>query len=40
MVDTIGVEGGGPPLDAVDLVSLTEQEFRKISAILSGNASN
>ena len=38
MVDTVGIEQRGAPLDAVDFVTLVEQEFRQIGAILSGYA--
>src|ERR1700722_379394 len=40
VIDTVGVEGRGAPLDAVDFVPLTEKELRQISTVLSGNASN
>jgi hypothetical protein len=38
MIDAIGVERGGAAFDAVHGVSLRQQKFREISAILSGNS--
>src|SRR3546814_6985740 len=38
MVDTLGVEGRGSTLDAVNLIPLREQKLRQIGAILTGNA--
>ena len=35
MLDPAGVERGGAPLDAVNRVSLLQQQFRKVGAILS-----
>ena len=37
VIDPVGVEQRGSPLDAVDLISLGQQEFGKVSAILSRN---
>jgi hypothetical protein len=38
MLDAIGVERAAAADDAVNFVSLFEQEFRQIRAILAGNA--
>jgi len=38
VVDPAGVEGGGPPLEAVHDVALAEQELGQIGAILAGGA--
>ena len=38
MIDPVGVEGRGPPLDAVNDVALVEQEFGEIGAVLAGDA--
>ena len=40
VADTRGVEAAGPAHDAVDLISLVEQEFRQIGAVLAGNPRN
>src|ERR1043166_1005908 len=40
MVDPPGVEGGRPAFYALNDVSLLEQEFRKVGAILPGRAGN
>jgi hypothetical protein len=37
MVDALGIKRGGAPLQAVNFVSLGEQEFRQIGAILPRN---
>src|SRR5580693_3634825 len=38
MIDARGVEGGGPPLDAMDGVAEAEQIFGEIGAVLPGDA--
>jgi hypothetical protein len=38
VVDPSGVEGRRTPLDAMDLISLAQQQFGKIGAVLSGHA--
>lgn len=38
VIDAIGVEQGGPPLDAVHLVTLAQQELGEIGAVLAGDA--
>ena len=38
VVDALGVERGGAPLDAVDNVAFFEQEFGEVGAILTGDA--
>jgi len=38
VVDAVGIKGRGAALDAVDLVTLIQQEFRKVGAVLPGNA--
>ena len=38
MIDAIGIERGGPTLDAVHDVALAEQQLCKIGAILPGDA--
>ena len=38
VVNASGIEQRRPPLDAVDFVSLRQQEFSQIRAVLSGNA--
>ena len=40
VVDAGGVEQGGAPLDAVDLVALGEQQFGQVGAVLPGDASD
>ena len=37
MVDPLGVEQGGAPLDAVDYIALIEKKFGQISAVLAGD---
>jgi hypothetical protein len=37
MVDTIGIEGGSAPLDPVNLISLSKQEFRQVRPVLTCN---
>ncbi|KPL69497.1 hypothetical protein SZ64_16135 [Erythrobacter sp. SG61-1L] len=37
LLDTAGVERGRAPLDAVNLVSLLQQQRRKIGAVLAGD---
>jgi hypothetical protein len=37
MVDALGIKRGGAPLQAVNFVSLGEQKFRQIGAILPRN---
>ena len=36
--DSSGVEGGGAADDAVDLVTLAQQKFREVGAILAGDS--
>ena len=38
VVDAVGVEERGAPLDTVDFLALLQQEFREIGAILAGDA--
>ena len=38
IVDALGVERGGAPLDAVDDIAFFQQEFGKVGAILAGDA--
>lgn len=38
VINALGIKGGGPALDSVNLVSLAEQEFSEIGAVLAGNA--
>lgn len=38
VIDALGVEQGGAALDAVHFVTLFEQEFGKVGAVLAGNA--
>lgn len=40
MVDARCVEGGGTTLDAMHLVSLLQEELRKVGTILPGDASD
>src|SRR5882757_1435760 len=40
MVNSIRIEGGGPPLHAMNAVPLGKQQFRQISTVLSGNSGN
>jgi hypothetical protein len=40
VIDAVGVEQRGAPLDTVHFIALAKQEFRQISAILPGNACN
>jgi hypothetical protein len=40
MIDARGVERGRPPLDAMDGVAEAKQIFRKVGAVLAGNAGN
>ena len=37
-LDTAGVEGRGPPLQAMDRVAFVEQQLRQIGAVLAGHA--
>jgi hypothetical protein len=37
MVDAIRVEERGPPLDAVDLIALVQQQLCQVSAVLAGD---
>jgi hypothetical protein len=38
MIDPSGAEGRGAPLDAMDFISLGQQQFGEIGAVLSGHA--
>jgi hypothetical protein len=38
VVDAVGIEQGGPALDAMHLVALVEQELGEIGAVLSRDA--
>jgi len=40
VVDAVGVEERGWTLDAVDLITLLQEKFSEVGAILSGNSSN
>ena len=40
VINPAGVEAASPPLDAMHLVTLIQQEFRQIAAILTGDASD
>ncbi len=40
VVDALGIEQRGAALDAVHLVTLLEQEFRKVRTILASHAGN
>lgn len=40
MIDSISTEQRSPALDAMNLVALVDQEFRKIRTILTCNASD
>jgi len=39
-VEALGVEGGGPPDDAVDLVALLDQQLGEVGAVLPGDSSD
>ncbi|MCY1276833.1 hypothetical protein D9M70_255030 [compost metagenome] len=38
MVNTLGIEGGGAALDAVDFVALFQQKFCEVGAVLACDA--
>jgi hypothetical protein len=38
VIDSIGIEGRRPALDAVHLVAFAEQQLRQISTVLAGDA--
>jgi hypothetical protein len=38
VIDTVGIDQGGAPLDPVYLVAFVQQQLRKVCAVLSGNA--
>jgi hypothetical protein len=40
MIDTVSIEERNPSLEAMHSISLAEEKFCKIGAVLSGNASN
>ena len=40
MIDTLPIEGRGPPDDSVNLVALVQKQFRQIGSILPCNAGN
>jgi hypothetical protein len=40
VVDAVGIEKRGPPLDAVDLISFFEQEFGQVCPVLSCDTCN
>ena len=40
VIDATGIEGGRPPLDPVDHITLIEQEARQKRSILPGHSSN
>jgi hypothetical protein len=40
MIDAIGIDRRGAPLNAVHFVTLAEQQLRKVSAILPSDAGN
>ena len=40
MVNALRIEGRCPPLDAVHLVALAQQEFSQVGAVLPGDASD
>ena len=40
VVDAVGVERGGTPLEAVHFIALGEQQFGEIGAVLAGDARN
>ena len=38
VVDAVGVEQRGAPLDAVHLIALVQQEFRQVGAVLASHS--
>src|SRR6516225_1788753 len=38
VIDTVGVEQRGPPLDAVHAIAFGEQQLRKVGAVLARNS--
>jgi len=40
VVDPAGIKGAGPPDQAVDFISLCEQQFGQVGSILTGDPCN
>ena len=40
LINPLGIERGSATLDTVDLIPLSEQQLRQITAILAGNSGN